>query len=239
MSANDDELPPQSRPRYDNLITEGGKPGDSVYADKQARLLEDPLESSWNGPREGEKCSLVTMSNVGVFLSDSRPGVVPHFLLSLDADYPTDIHRKDHRSYFCWVYGQPPDVVVEIVSDRRGGEEDHKMKEYAWLRVWYYIIYDPDKYLGQEVLRVYTLGPAGYRLVLDNRLSSLGLSLVLWTGTWAGIHAEWLRWVDREGRLIPTSAERAEQEKQRGDAMAEQVRRLQAALRVAGLEPPA
>jgi hypothetical protein len=59
------------------------------------------------------------------------------------------------------------------------------------------------------------------------------------------MEALWLRWTDREGRLIPTSAEWARREQQRAteaEQQAEQERqraeRLAARLRELGVEPP-
>ena len=40
-----------------------------------------------------------------------------------------------HRSYFVQEHGKPPDVVVEIVSNRRGCEDSNKLEGYARIRV--------------------------------------------------------------------------------------------------------
>src|ERR1700757_2972974 len=43
-------------------------------------------------------------------------------------------------------------------------------------------------------------------------LPGVGLGLVLWEGLYAGERDTWLRWCDAQGQVIPTGAERAEQE---------------------------
>jgi hypothetical protein len=43
------------------------------------------------------------------------------------------------------------------------------------------------------------------------------LGLTLWQGPFENWDTVWLRWCDRQGRVIPTGAERADQERQRAD----------------------
>ncbi|MDW8269349.1 MAG: Uma2 family endonuclease, partial [Anaerolineae bacterium] len=49
----------------------------------------------------------------------------------------------------------------------------------------------------------------------DMRLEGLGLGLTLWEGVFEGRSDRWLRWCTLEGALIPTGAERAEEERRR------------------------
>jgi hypothetical protein len=132
-----------------------------------------------------------------------------------------------------------PEVIIEIVSDRRGGEEDYKMSEYSRMRIPYYVIFDPSNWLGGETLRVMGLGRGHYRKMMDNWLEDIGLGLTLWQGVYEGAEELWLRWCDREGRLILTGRERAEQERQRADEANERIKRLEAQLRAQGIEPSA
>src|SRR5207244_6222363 len=94
-----------------------------------------------------------------------------------------DLRTKAGRSYFQWLIGKPPDAVIEIVSDRRGGEEDFKMKAYARLRALCYVIYDPDNLLRGGLLRAYTLQRGKYEPVEPRWLPEVGLGLILWEGT--------------------------------------------------------
>jgi hypothetical protein len=172
------------------------------------------------------------VANVGWFHTAGQPPLVPDTLLSLDVTPAGDLHSKEGRSYFQWLIGKAPDVVIEIVSDRRGGEEDFKMKTYARLRALFYVIYDPDNLLQGGVLRAFGLQLGKYELVDPYWFPEVGLGLILWNGTFEGRHQTWLRWCDKEGRVIPTGAERAE-------ASAERAEKLAAQLRALGIEPSA
>jgi Uma2 family endonuclease len=235
-------LAPEDYPDVSNLVTEDGAAVDSIYTEKQYRLLTDALETSWQSPSESH--SFVALTNVGLFSSTHRPALVLDFLLSDDVELPQDLRDKEHRSYFMWVFDKPPDLVGEIVSDRRGGEETYKLRRYARLGIKYYAIYDPDNILGHGVLRVIGLQLEGYPLLADNWLPSLGLGLRVWHGVHSGAEEDWLRWCNREGQVLLTSRElaeqerqRADQEQQRADAAEERLRRLEAQLRAAGIDP--
>ncbi len=237
-------LRPEDYPNVDNLITEDGAPVDNIYAEKQQRLLTETLYTSWQPP-EGEQ-RFVALSNVGLFSTTERPPLVPDCLLSLEVDLPQNLRQKGHHSYFFWVYGKMPDVVIEIVSDRRGGEEDYKMSEYARMRVPYYVIYDPNDLLGGGPLRVMELHRRRYRAVADNWLENVGLGLMMWQGVYEGAEENWLRWCDREGQVLLAGRERAdqeqqraEQERQRADAAIDRIKQLEARLRDQGIDPSA
>src|SRR5688572_25765164 len=123
---------------YDALITEDHKPVDSIFVQKLYGLLTDPLYASWPGPGEGRPFLVVV--NVGWFYQRKTPGVVPDCLLSLGVTCPQDLHVKEGHSYYQWDVGKPPDVVIEIVSDRMGGEDAWKKNLYARLGAPYYVI---------------------------------------------------------------------------------------------------
>src|SRR5262249_48609698 len=158
----------------------------------------------WAGPGEGR--TFLALANVGWFHTYRKPPLVPDALLSLDAAPAGPLHTKEGHSYFQWLIGKPPDVVFEIVSDHRGGEEDFKMQSYARLRALFYVIYDPADYLRGGILRVYALQRSKYEPIDPRWLPEVGLGLTLWEGTFEGQHGTWLRWCDQEGRVIPTGA---------------------------------
>ena len=114
-------VPVELYPVVDHLVTEDDAPVDNVFSEKQQRLLTEPLHSSWTAA--GQPRPFVAMANVGLFSDVHRPALVPDALLSLDVELPADVHPKRHRSYFLWEYGKAPDVVVEVVSNREGGED--------------------------------------------------------------------------------------------------------------------
>ncbi|MBC7516011.1 MAG: Uma2 family endonuclease, partial [Alkalinema sp. FL-bin-369] len=85
------------------------------------------------------------------------------------------------------------------------------------LRVPFYVVFD--RY--EQQLRVFVLEQARYRSVeLDEPrywFEPLELGIGIWTGKYYGIEGKWLRWYDRSGNWIQTSAESAIQEMIRAD----------------------
>ena len=218
------QVPPELIPNLDDLVTEDGKPVDNVFVEHCYRLLTEPLVSSWAGPDEGR--TFVVLANVGWFHTTGQPPLVPDVLLSLDVTWPAAPRAREGRSYFQWVYGKQPDLVLEIVSDRRGDEAGLKMRTYARLGVSYYVIYDPDEYLQGGVLRVYERRAGRYHAIESGWLEDIGLGLTFWPGTYQGIRETWLRWCDRQGQPIPTGAERAESAEARAERLAARLREL-------------
>jgi hypothetical protein len=208
-------LPPEVIPRLDDLVTEDDTPVDSILAEKQQRMFTEPLYSSWPGPGEGGR--FLALANVGWFHTYGEPPLVPDGILGLGVAPAGDVRTKKGHSYYQWLMGKPPDVVMEIVSDKRGGEEDYKMRICARQGVLYYVIYDPNNLLEKGPLRVYELHAGKYRQIDPGWLPEVGLGLTLWDGQYEGVDTTWLRWCDKEGKVILTGAERAEEERRRAE----------------------
>jgi hypothetical protein len=161
----------------------------------------------------------------------------------MDVQVADDWWKKQHRSYFVWLFGKPPDVVIEIVSNRVGEEDGRKRDIYAQISAKYYVLFDPQELLSSDRLRVYELRGNRYVLLNAPYLDQFGLGITLWHGSYEGKAETWLRWCDLQGNLIPTGRERAEQERERADqereradqALAE-IERLRARLRESGLD---
>jgi Uma2 family endonuclease len=204
--------PPAPGPCLDDLVTEDDTPVENIFSKKQQRLLTEPLYSSWDAGR-----SFLAAANVGLFYAVRQPPLVPDVLLSLDVEVPGDWLAKEHRSYFLWEFGKAPEATVEIVSNREGGETTDKMQKYAQIGILYYAIYDPASAVQPEPLKVFVLRDRSYAPCAAEWLPVLNLGLTLWSGRFENSEATWLRWCDRQGRVIPTGAERADLERQRAD----------------------
>ena len=242
-------IPPECIPDVSDLVIEDGVPVDSTLSEKQMRLLTEPLYSSWPGP--GEQRPFAVLANVGLFHAYRQPPIVPDVMLSLDVRWPEDLRNKENNSYFVWVIGKVPEVVVEIVSNREGGEDDEKLHTYARLRIAHYAIFDPLELLSEEALRIYELRGQLYQRCPGPWLEGAGLGLCLWAGPFEGNHETWLRWCDRAGQVIPTGAEARDRERRRAEAEAlraeaetrraeqalQDVARLREKLRLAGIDP--
>ena len=213
----DKTLPPAtgetSRPDVSHIVTEDDTPVDNIFSEKQMRLLTEPLYSSWNPGRK-----FLVAANVGLFNAVNEPPIVPDVFLSLDVSPHEDWWAKHHRSYFVWEFGKVPELVLEIVSNREGGEADRKLREYGRIGVTYYVIYDPAGHTQDRALACYTLRGQEYVALAPARFEDLGLSLLQWEGVFEGRQESWLRWADfASGELIPTGAEGTLEERQRAN----------------------
>lgn len=216
------------RPRTDHLVTETDEPVDSVFAEKQMRLLTAPLYSSWKPGRP-----FVAMANVGLFAAAKNPALVPDVLVSLDVSMPPSGGPESLRSYFAWELGKMPDVVIEIVSRTKGGKLSDKLRSYERIHVPHYVVFDPLRSLGDRELTTFSLDGDVYSERDEPRFPGLGLALTLWDGSFEGISARWLRWIDLDGGLV----EAPEESRTRADALAARADALAARLRALGVDP--
>lgn len=197
-----------------NLVTEDDEPVDNIFSAQQQRLLVQSLYSGWIPPAGEEPLEeprkFMADANVGIFVSPYQPAIVPDVFISLDVERPEGWELNEVRAYYVWEFEKAPDVAIEIVSNRKGGEMDRKQKRYSRMGVDYYVVFDPFGVLEGDKLSVYEPGLAGhYRRRADYRLPNVGLSLTLWTGVFENTETTWLRWLDAKGNLIPTAYELA------------------------------
>ncbi|WP_414576083.1 Uma2 family endonuclease [Anabaena sp. CCY 9402-a] len=146
---------------------------------------------------------------------------------------------SNRKSYTPILEGEIPLIVMEFLSDNDGGEYSVK-RTYPpgrWffyeqiLQVPIYIIFDPDGGL----LEYHQLERDRYELKLPDEngrhwVDAMGLYLGTWQGTKEAHTGYWLRWWDKDGRLLPWAVEKIEQEQQ-------QKERLMAYLRSQGIDP--
>lgn len=149
---------------------------------------------------------------------------------------PRFYDEKDLRlSYVIWQEGVSPLVVVELLSPgtekedlgqtlRDVNEPPGKWEVYERiLRIPYYVVFDR----RTDRMQVFQLEGGSYR---EHELTSgrfgipeLELSLGLWQGEYQGVARNWLRWLDKAGRWLPTPVE---QERQRADRFAAKLREM-------------
>ena len=232
-------------PDLSSIVTEDDTPVDNLASEKQQRLLTEPLYSSWAGPppREGGQARpFLVAANVGLFLSVREPPLVPDVFLSLDVKVHADFWKKENRSYFFWKFGKPPELVIEVVSNREGEELGHKLHRYAHMGIAHYVVFDPSHQLGDVSLRSFELRGQRYMLA-EPWFEEIGLGLVEWDGVFEDWQQRWLRFSTREG-VVPTGAERAlkaEGRAEKAEARVEKVEaraaRLAERLRALGIDP--
>jgi hypothetical protein len=206
---------PEDFPDPDKLVLEDGKPVDNIFSEKQMRLLTEALHAGWTGPPGGQP--FVVMANVGVFHTAGQPPLVPDVLLAVGVTQG-DPSRRENLAYLVWLRGKVPDVVIEVVSNREGGEDSTKLQEYARIGVPYYVIFDPENELRGGLLRTYQLQGRTYQpLAPPGFFAEIGLGVDLWQGRFEDMESTWLRWRDGSGQLVPTGVEQAERERQRAE----------------------
>lgn len=151
------------------------------------------------------------------------------------------VKGETRRSYVLWQEYVAPLIVIEFVSGNGSEErdttspfeaEDAKAGKF-WvyeqaIRIPFYAIYEVKK----SAVEVYELINNRYKKCQPNDrghypIPPMGVELGIWQGTYLGDQPlPWLRWWDREGNLLLTGDERAEQEKQRAERLAAKLREL-------------
>ncbi|MGH9752483.1 MAG: Uma2 family endonuclease [Blastocatellia bacterium] len=137
--------------------------------------------------------------------------------------------RDLRMSYVVWQEGVAPLIIVELLSEktqkedlgqtvREEGGAPTKWEVYERvLQAPYYVIFSRIA----DRLRVFKLKGGSYTEEIGHGDRLWIPEAGLWLGVWRGVYKEaerlWLRWYDAQGALIPTNAERAEQERQRAE----------------------
>jgi Uma2 family endonuclease len=203
---------------------------DNLFSEKQQRLLVESLYASHGG-------TFLAAANVAIYYARREASLVPDCFVSLDVQVAEDWYAKEHRSYFVWEFGKVPELVVEIVSNSFGDEDTRKLETYARWGVPYYLILDPSHQLGDETLRAYRRSGSKYESLARIWFPELEMGARLWQGQYEDKLGLWLRWIDREGNLLLTGVERAEQERARADMERARAERFAEKLRALGVEP--
>ena len=216
-----------------HLVTEDGTPVDNRFSERQQHLLPEILFASWPVGKPFE-----AVSNVGLFTSITEQAIVPDFMHSLNVQPRPVTSKKADRSYMTWIYGKPPDLVVEVVSNTKGGELGRKKTAYARAGITYYVVFDPFLKLGKRdrkrELRTFVLTEGRYiEATSAHWLPGIGLGLAVWKGWVGDVEDRWLRFIDVNGNFLPTSQELVQQARTQAD---EETRRADHASRRASEE---
>ncbi|AVH67527.1 MULTISPECIES: Uma2 family endonuclease [unclassified Nostoc] len=204
---------------------------DNFATSKQKRLLIGSLYSSIQNQ------TFLAAANVGIYHTDGQPAIVPDVFLSLNLQVPENWWEKQNRCYMVWRFGKPPEVVLEIVSNKEGDELGKKLKIYEHMRASYYIVYDPNQQLAEKRLHVYELRGTRYFETSETWLEQVGLGITLWEGEFEGRQDHWLRWCYQDGNVLSTGDERASQSEQRASQSEQRNQLLADRLRAMGVDP--
>jgi Uma2 family endonuclease len=205
---------------YDSLVTEDDEPVDSIFSERQMRLLTDALYTSWKTNRIFMACA-----NVGIYGDPPTVPIVPDVFLSMDVKPADDIWKKKNRCYMIDVFGKPPEVVIEVVSNTVGNERTSKIQFYASLGIKYYVIYDPEHHIFKTNLHAYQLKSGKYvafpwKQIQKKGLwfSDLQLGMRIQKDLYQSFDTEWLVWFDHKGNVLLTGEQKARVETERANA---------------------
>lgn len=226
------EMPPTE----DELPYSDGMPMDSERQFLQMHLLIEPLKIAW-ADRD-----FYVGGNMMLHYSLER--VRNKDFLGPDVFVVLDVPRRERKSWVVWQEGKAPDVVIELLSPSTSARDKGEKKRIYQdqVRVLEYVWYDPDTgELAGFSLRDGVYVPVEHDDPDRLPCAVLDLNLVRWHGTYQDVEAMWLRWATPDGRILPTAAEIAEQERTRAEqeqarAEQERTRAEQASARAAELE---
>jgi Uma2 family endonuclease len=216
-------------------------------------LIEEdgvPLESDWH-----RLAMTLLIESVGIHLHGCDDYFVGgNMFIHFNAKQARDQDFRGPDFFFVWEAslnpprpywavweegGRYPDIIIELSSPTTA-KEDHCVKKTTYERIFKtseYFIYDPDKkkLVGWRLdgnRRYQGFEPNDKGWLWSNQL---GLWLGLWKGKYQGKQATYLRFFDKDGKMIPSAQEqglaeklRADTEKLRADAAEAELARLKA-----------
>jgi Uma2 family endonuclease len=204
---------PRLPPGEDDLPYADGEPMESGRHRRQMTLLIQSLEIEL-----ADREDVAVEGNLALYFSELQ--AKKNDFRAPDVFVVLDSVRRDRKSWVVWQEERTPNVVIELLSpSTEAADRGEKMRIYAkLLRVPEYFLFDPMSGALE-----------GYRLDLDTLsympmtqeptgeyLSrQLRLYLGVRQGRFEGCDAEWLRWIDREGRVLPTGEDRAVEAQQK------------------------
>ncbi|MEH2404079.1 Uma2 family endonuclease [Nostoc sp.] len=224
------------------------EPVDNINQPALAAALTESLELAGRLP-----VNALTMTNYGICATLNRQFVVK----APDWGYVPSIRvsRKEiNRSYTPKLQGDILVIVMEFLSDTEGSEYSIKPTYPPGKWFYYEQILQVPNYaifeLDGGVLEVYRLDDSGhYQLEsadVNNRywIAEMNLFLGIWQGERENRTGYWLRWWDENGELLLWGSELAAKEQQEKNAAQERVEQerqraeqLAAQLRALGVEP--
>ena len=200
-------------PGEDDLPCDDGMPMETERHVLQMLLLTESLRLFW-----ADRQDVYVGGNM--FLYYSLEQVRNQDFIGPDVFAVVGVRKRERKSWVAWEEGKAPDVVIELLSESTATYDKTEKKQLYQdrVRVPEYFWFDPfsDEWAG------FRLRGGQYEPIapdIQDRLVSeqLGLALVREEGTYQGVSVRWLRWTTLDGTVLPTSEEKAAQERQRAE----------------------
>ncbi len=210
-----EKLEPEMPPGEDELPCSDGVPMETERHRRQMLVLIESLELAWR-----DRDDFYVGGDMFVYFSAEQ--VRHNSFRGPDVFVVLDTVRRERKSWVVWAEGRSPDVVIELVSESTERvDRGEKMTVYArQLRVPVYVIFDPlsgalDAFLLDHKKRRYNPLPRDAEGRIE--VAALDLLLGLHPTRVGTVDAPMLRWIDREGHVLPLEGERADEERLRAD----------------------
>jgi Uma2 family endonuclease len=128
---------------------------------------------------------------------------------------------RPRKTWTIWLEDRSPDLVVELCSPTtKGNDFGDKFRVYeSVIHTPEYVVYDP----AANKIHAWRLENLKYVPIAPNEhgrhpLPRIGLELGIWCGRVGILEANWPRFFDANGAMLPTGQEEADAEKARADA---------------------
>jgi len=223
-------------PTEDDLPDTDNQPVDNELQLLVPFLLQAILLLAW-----AERQDWFMGVNLGLYPAPRQPAIGPDAFLALGVERVRQ-GSKLRKSYVVWQEGVMPQWVLEVVSQKPGGEYERdrdrqngqgKLFQYARLGVQYYTIYNPNHWRRDEhdPFEVYHLVNGVYVRKTGNPvwMPEVGLGIGTEQGTHKGYTRQWLYWYDEQGNRYPAPENviaQAQQRAQQAEQEREQERQL-------------
>jgi Uma2 family endonuclease len=210
----------------DDLPYSDNQPVDNELQTLLPSLLRAILALLW-----AERADWCLGINMGIYADPPQAAIGPDAFLSLGVT-----RYKQERGRLSYVVPQEnhimPQWVLEIVSQKPGGEYDDKFQKYAEMGVLYYVVYNPNHWRRDkhEPFEVYRLEQGQYVRQQGNPvwMPEIGLGIGTARGKHEGLSREWLYWYDEAERQYPAPENVIEQERELREQAEQQYQREQA-----------
>ena len=155
-------------------------------------------------------------------------------------DVPPLLDGEFRRSYVMWKELVTPLIAIEL-SSADGSEERDTTPPSATEKPGKFWIYERILHIpyygilvveeGRGRLEMYSWRNLKYQPVAPDansrfEIEPLGVTLGIWHGVYRNMEADWLRWWDLDGNLLPTSEERAKRAEEKNARLAERLRAM-------------
>jgi Uma2 family endonuclease len=205
--ASFDGYPPPQPPSEDELPCDDGATQSERHR-KQMNVLIESLDDAWR-----DRDDVYVGGNMAVYFSELQ--AKKNDFRGPDVFVVLDTVRRERKSWVVWgENGRTPNVVIELLSpSTEDVDRGEKMRIYSkLLHVTHYYLFDP----MSGVLEGFTLDAVAREYVPtppdesgDVPCPALGLRLGVRHGQVMGVEADWLRWIDKTGQIVPLPEESA------------------------------